>query len=186
MLLLRLVLLSLLLALSALAQGQGAASLELLQLTRAEEGFRVAYSVRLELPRAAEDALRKGVPLYFVADVRVARKRWYWRDATVARAERQWRLSFQALTRQYRLSTGGLNQSFDNLTEALDAVRRASAWAIDWREEPEPQQAYSLSFGLRLDTRQLPAPLQIGLGSDADWGVRRERPVLAMELGFAS
>ncbi|MBH9553681.1 DUF4390 domain-containing protein [Inhella gelatinilytica] len=184
--LLRILLAVILMGCAAWAQGQGAASLELLQLTRADDGFRVAYSVKLDLPRAAEDALNKGVPLYFVADVRVARKRWYWRDATVARAERQWRLSYQALTRQYRLSTGGLNQNFSSLTEALDAIRRASAWPVESREEPEAQEVYTLSFGLRLDTRQLPAPLQIGLGSDAEWGVRRERPVHAAELGLAS
>lgn len=172
--------------LHALAFAQGPASLEQLQLSRADEGLQLAYSVRLDLPRAAEEALHKGVPLYFVAEARLARQRWYWRDATVARAERQWRLTHQALTRQYRLSTGGLHQSYGSLVEALAAVRRASAWPLELREEPASDAAYLLSFSLRLDTRQLPGPLQIGLGADADWGVRRERLVLPVELGLAS
>lgn len=174
------------LLLPAPAWAQGSASLEQLQLSRGEDGLRLAYGVKLELPRAAEDALHKGVPLYFAAEARVARKRWYWRDATLGRAERQWRLSYQALTRQYRLSTGGLHQSYEGLNEALTAVRRASAWAIELREEPDPGAAYVLSFSLRLDTRQLPAPLQIGLGAEAEWGVRSERPVHPAELGLAS
>jgi hypothetical protein len=104
----------------------------------------------------------------------------------VARAERQWRLTHQALTRQYRLSTGGLHQTYGSLVEALAAVRRASAWPLELREDPAGDETYLLSFSLRLDTRQLPGPLQIGLGADADWGVRRERAVLPAELGLAS
>lgn len=186
MLLRALVTAAFMLLLPALTWAQGSASLEQLQLSRAEEGLRLAYGVKLDLPLAAADALHKGVPLYFVAEARVARKRWYWRDATVGRAERQWRLSYQALTRQYRLSTGGLHQSFEGLSEALGAVRRASAWPIELREEPDPGAEYLLSFSLRLDTRQLPAPLQIGLGAEADWGVRTERAVHPIELGLAS
>ena len=65
------------LLLPAPAWAQGSASLEQLQLSRGEDGLRLAYGVKLELPRAAEDALHKGVPLYFAAEARVARKRWY-------------------------------------------------------------------------------------------------------------
>lgn len=185
-LLLRALLLFVLL-LCTVARAQAPASLEQLELERQEEGLRLAYSVKLELPRASEEALHKGVPLYFVAEARVWRKRWYWRDATVAKAERNWRLSYQPLTRQYRLSgAGGLQQAFDTLSEALAALRRASNWNLELREELDRNASYELSFHFFLDTRQLPGPLQIGLGGGAQWGVSRERNVLAAELGFAS
>lgn len=185
-LLLRALLLFVLLLCTAV-RAQAPASLEQLELERLDEGLRLAYSVKLELPRATEEALHKGVPLYFVAEARIARKRWYWRDATVARAERHWRLSYQPLTRQYRLSTSaGLQQGFDSLGEALAAMRRASHWSLDLREELDRSASYELSFNFYLDTRQLPGPLQIGLGGGAQWGVSRERNVLAAELGFAS
>jgi hypothetical protein len=38
------------------------------------------FAARLELPRAVEDALQRGVPLYFVAEAQLLRSRWYWRD----------------------------------------------------------------------------------------------------------
>jgi hypothetical protein len=140
------------------------ASALLLRLARVDEGLRVSYSARLELPKTIDEALHKGVPLYFQAELRISRQRWYWRDATVARAERQWRLAFQPLTRQYRVSTGGLHQGFDTLAEALTMIGRASAWEVALREEAQADAGYEMSFRLRLDTTQLPGPLQIGLG----------------------
>lgn len=157
-------------------------ALNSLQLVRADEGLRLSYQARLELPRAADDALHKGVPLYFVAEAALTRGRWYWRDAQVARGQRQWRISYQPLSRQYRLSTGGLHQSFDTLAEALAPLARASGWPLELREELQPGAAYLLRFGLRLDTSQLPAPLQIGLGSGVSLSLERELPLSAEQL----
>jgi hypothetical protein len=153
-----------------------------LQLGRDDESLRVSYQAKLELPRSADDALHKGVPLYFVAEAQLTRKRWYWRDAVVARQQRQWRISYQPLSRQYRLSTGGLHQSFDTLAEALAPLARASGWPLELREEPQSGASYLLRFSLRLDTSQLPAPLQIGLGSGASLSLERELPLSAEQL----
>jgi len=167
------------------AQATGAppgASALLLRLARVDEGLRVSYSARLELPKTIDEALHKGVPLYFQAELRISRQRWYWRDATVARAERQWRLAFQPLTRQYRVSTGGLHQGFDTLAEALTVIGRAGAWEVALREEAQADAGYEMSFRLRLDTTQLPGPLQIGLGLGAQLEVGQQRPLAPAEL----
>lgn len=166
---------------TALAQG-AAAALEDVRLSRAEDGLRLAYSAKLELPRAVDDALHKGVALYFAAEVLLTRSRWYWRDATVARAQRQWRLSYQPLSRQYRLSTGGLHQSYESLTEALAVIARTRGWPLELREELATDSSYELRFTLRLDTTQLPAPLQIGLGAGASLNLSREQRLSAAEL----
>ena len=157
-------------------------ALDTLQLVRSDDGLRVAYSARLELPKSVDDALHKGVPLYFVAEAQLSRGRWYWRDATVARSQRQWRLSYQPLSRQYRLSTGGLHQSYESLAEALAPVSRASGWPLELREELQAGAHYALRFGLRLDISQLPAPLQIGLGLGAALSLERELKLPAAEL----
>lgn len=164
------------------AWAQPASSLDQLRLSRGDEGLRLAYSARLELPRVLDEALHKGVPLYFVAEVRLTRERWYWRDAVVAADQRQWRLTYQALTRQYRLSTGGLHQSFDGLAQALAPIARASGWPLTLREEPQAGADYQLNFRLRLDTAQLPGPLQIGLGPGAALALSREQDIPAAEL----
>ena len=157
-------------------------ALNALRLEPSDDGLRLSYQAKLELPRAADDALHKGVPLYFVAEAVLTRQRWYWRDATVARERRNWRISYQPLTRQYRLSTGGLHQSFDTLAEALAPVARASGWALALREEAQSGASYELRFSLQLDISQLPAPLQIGLGAGASLSLQRELKLSAEQL----
>ncbi|MEJ6005973.1 DUF4390 domain-containing protein [Paucibacter sp. AS339] len=142
---------------------------------RVEEGLELSFSTRFELPRAAEEALMKGVPIYFVAEAAVLRNRWYWRDARAARVSRTWRLAWQPLTRQFKVSTGGLNQSYASLAEALVALRGVSGWRIAEPKDIEDEGRYYVEFSYRLDTSQLPRPMQIGLGSPQGWGLNLER-----------
>ncbi|WP_416760282.1 DUF4390 domain-containing protein [Roseateles sp. So40a] len=170
----RLTLVGALLVLHGWAMAQGVA-LQLLNAERAEDGLAVSFSTRFELPRQAEEALLKGVAIYFVAEVQVLRNRWYWRDARVAQATRTWRLTWQPLTRQYRVSTGGLHQSFDSLGEAIASLRGVSGWRVADAKEIEDDGRYYLEFSYKLDTAQLPRPLQIGLGGAQGWSLSVDR-----------
>ena len=160
---------------AAAADGPATPELGSFEITRGEDGVQLAFSLSFELPRAVEDALQKGVPLYFVAQVELFRGRWYWRDKRIAIAERTWRLAFQPLTRKYRVSFGGLNQSYDSLADALVAVRRVSSWKIADTSALEDGGGHYVEFTYRLDTSQLPRPLQIGRGGLADWNLRIEK-----------
>jgi hypothetical protein len=117
------------------------------------------------------------VPIYFTVETTVLRSRWYWRDARVARASRNWRLAWQPLTRQYKVSSGGLNQSYATLNEALASIRDIAGWRIAEPHEIEDGGSYYLEFAFRLDTTQLPRPMQIGLGAPQGWGLSIERSV---------
>lgn len=172
------------LVLAPLARADGGVELSQIGTARAEEGLELSFSTRFELPRSAEDALMKGVPIYFVAEVSVFRNRWYWRDARAARTSRSWRLAWQPLTRQYKVSTGGLNQSFASLSEALSSLRGVSGWRIAEPRELEDDGRYYLEFSYRLDTSQLPRPMQIGLGSPQGWALGVER-VLVLNPDFS-
>jgi hypothetical protein len=151
--------------------------IELSQLStrRADEGLELSFTTHFELSRAAEEALHKSVPLYFVAEATVLRNRWYWRDARVARAERVWRLEWYALLRQYRVSNGGLRQSFATLDEALTVLRGQSAWRIAEPKDIEDGGSYYLEFSYKLDVSQLPRPMQIGLQSGFALGIEQKR-----------
>jgi len=163
-----------LLARMALAEG---AELQQLSTQRTDEGLDLSYATRFELPHSAEDALLKGVPIYFTVETTVLRNRWYWRDARVARASRSWRLSYQLLTKSYKVNSGGLNQSYATLTEALNTIRGIAGWRIAEPKDIEDSGSYSLEFSFRLDTSQLPKPMQIGLGAPQGWGLSVERSV---------
>ena len=144
-------------------------------VTRGEDGLLLDFAVRFDLPRSVEDALLKGVPLYFVADVDLFRERWYWRDQRINRVTRTWRLAYQPLTRTYRVSFGGLNQSFDSLADAVASVRRMSRWKLGEPAQIEDGEHYYVEFSYKLDTTLLPRPMQIGIGGQPDWTLQLEK-----------
>jgi hypothetical protein len=144
------------------------------ELARNDDSVLLSFTTRFELPRGVEDALQKGVPLHFVAEADVYRSRWYWRDLRVARVSRTWRLAWQPLTRSYRVSFGGLNQNFETLGEAMAALRGVARWKIADDGQLEDGAAHYVEFRYRLDTSQLPRPMQIGLAGQSDWTLALE------------
>ncbi len=165
----------LLLALACALPRAAAQGVELssLQALRAEGAMTLDYHARITLTAAVEDALKRGVPLYFSAQAAVYRGRWYWRDERVARVSRQWRLSYQPLTASWRVSLGGLAQNFPTLADALAPLSRVSGWRLVEAERLEPGERYYLEFSFQLDKSQLPQPMQIDLGTDWKLGIER-------------
>jgi hypothetical protein len=169
-LLLAISLLALLAPLPARAQS---VELKTLKVERQDGDLMLEFSTRLVLGPAIEDALRRGVPIYFTAQASVYRNRWYWRDERLARATRSWRLAYQPLTASWRLSTGGLSQGYASLGEALAPLARISGWPLLEGDRLEPGERYYVDFSFRLDNSQLPQPMQIDLGGD--WKLSVER-----------
>ena len=156
------------------AQGVELNTLEL----RANEGtLTLEFSARLTLSRAIEDALRRGVPMYFDVEATLFRSRWYWRDERVARVSRSYRLSYQPLTGSWRVALGPLGQSYATLSDAMAVISRVSGWPLADGSQLDADQRYYLEFSYRLDPTQLPQPLQIGLGNDWSLGISRELKV---------
>jgi hypothetical protein len=111
-------------------------------------------------PRLAE-VLSNGVPLYFRVDFQLTRRRWYWWDETAAERELQLRLSYHALSRHYRISTGTLQRSFPTLEEALDVLKRLRGWLVVDRTVTFADADYDAAVRMRLDTALLPKPFQL-------------------------
>ena len=163
----------------ALADGQ-AADITQFQLERNEEGLLLSVAVHFDLPAVIDDALLKGIPMFFVAEVVLYRDRWYWYDREVSRVQRHMRLSYQPLTRRWRLTIAptvignsgvALSQGFDSKEEAMVVVQRISRWKIAEAGELNPNERYNLDFRFRLDVSQLPRPFQIGAVGQADWNI---------------
>lgn len=140
-----------------------------------EEGVLLTYAVNGELSRSVDDALGKGVPLYFVAEAELFRDRWYWRDLRVANASRVWRIVYQPLTSTYRVTFGGLSQNYNSREEAFAAISRTSRWKIAEPGQVADGSRHYLEFSYRLDTSLLPRPMQIGIGGQADWNYAVQR-----------
>lgn len=175
-----------LLAAPAAAQAQAHAAVAEMQVEPGAEGLYLTASTDFDLPSLAEDALYKGISMYFVAEAEVLHERWYWYDKVVARATRYMRLSYQPLTRRWRLnlSTGpfassglgvSLGQSYDELTDALSAMERVSRWKIADASALTPGTEYVVNFQFRLDMSQLPRPFQIGAMGRSGWSLLTSR-----------
>ena len=162
---------ALLLAPGARAQG---VELNSLRLERRDADLTLEFNARFTLGPAIEDALQRGVPMYFVASTVVFRNRWYWRDERIARVTRSWRLAFQPLTGNWRVSqVGGISQSYATRAEALASLSRVSGWRLLDGEKLEAGERYYVDFSFRLDSSQLPQPMQIDIGGDWKLGVER-------------
>ncbi len=157
------------------------------KVERAEDGVYLSANVRFELPMPVEDALVKGIAMFFVVEADIYQSRWYWTDRRVASATRTIRLAYQPLTRVWRVNivngvvqgAGGLratlNQNYDSLTDALSAVQRLSRWRVADNADVEPDASYKLNFSYSLDLSQLPRPFQIGVVGQKDWTISAQR-----------
>lgn len=170
---------ALLLGAAALAEPQ-AAEITQLRLERSDEGLLLSANVKFDLPGVIDDALAKGIPMFFVAEAVLFRDRWFWYDKQVAAAARHMRLSYQPLTRRWRLVVSpapignsglALGQTFDTREEALVAVQRVAHWKIADAAGIDPDGRYNVDFRFRLDVSQLPRPFQIGAVGHADWDI---------------
>ena len=173
----------LVLALPVLAEAP-ATEISQLRVQRTDEGVLLSAHVTFELPSVIDDALDKGIPMFFVAEAMLFRDRWYWYDKQVATAERHMRLSYQPLTRRWRLVVSpmpignsglALGQTFDTREEAMAAVQHISHWKIAEAADVDPDARYNVDFKFRLDVSQLPRPFQIGAFGHSDWNIASMR-----------
>lgn len=171
--------------LAALAQWLAVTVLLILSVTARADGIQVK-SAGLELVEGVyqlnadfditftsklEDALAKGVPLTFEVEFEVIHPRWYWLDEEVARVQQHVRLSYNALTRQYQLSTGGIHQNFSSFSEAKAELSRIRDWQVLDRSLLKKRVTYEAGLRMRLDVSQLPKPLQINALASNDWNL---------------
>ncbi len=140
----------------------------------AEDAYVLEAEFDIALTHTLEEALNKGVPLYFLFEFELIRPRWYWFNEKIVSSEQEYRLSYNALTRQYRIGVGPLHQNFATQSDALAFMSRIR------RREPieagalRKDGAYIAALRLRLDTSQLPKPFQLTALGSREWTLTSE------------
>ena len=164
------------------AMAQMAVQLSEPLIERGEDGVYLSGNLEFELSAGLEDALTRGMPLTFVLQAEVMRERWYWYDKSIGMTERYYRLTYQPLSRRWRLhvssapvvSTGlgvTLGSSFDSLRDAMQALQKISRWRVADLGILQKDVKQRLDVRFRLDLSQLPQALQFGNQSSSDWNV---------------
>lgn len=136
-----------------------------------DEGYALSADFNVELGSRVEDAVTRGLAIYFNLEFELTRSRWYWANEFVAGRTLTYRLSYTPLTRQYRLATGALHRNFDTLGEALRALGHLSALPVTDKNALKPGETYMAAVRLSLDRNQLPKPFQLDAFANRDWDI---------------
>lgn len=148
------------------------------RLEPSEGGWSLDARFAFDLNPSLEDAVNRGISLYFTTDFELTRSRWYWFDEKVVATSQSVRLWFQPLTRQYRVSSNngnsgnsGLQLGFNSLRDALALVRNVSGWRVIEKGVARPGTQYQASVRMRLDNALMPKPFQIDAVNNRDWNL---------------
>ncbi len=82
-----------------------------------------------------------------------------------------YRLSYQPLTRQYRVTLGQLFRSFASLDEAVGFISRVRRQQAAESGAFRKDQSYQAAVRLRLDISQLPKPFQVNALASREWNI---------------
>ena len=140
-------------------------------LVLSDDTYVLNADIVAELTPLLADVVARGVSLYFVTEFELAAPRWYWLDEEVVTKSLTYRLSYQSLTRQYRLTTGALHQNFGSLDEALRTMLRIRNWGVADRNALRIGRSYNAALRFRLDVGEFPKPLQVSALGRKDWNL---------------
>lgn len=141
------------------------------KLEATEDGYQVDADIQLALTATLQEAVRKGVPLYFVVEFELQRGRWYWLDQTVTSASRERRISYAPLTDQYRISFSGISQNVTSFEDVRRALSRVRSWTVVDKGKLKAGEKYDAALRFRLDTSQLPKPFQLSALASSEWSL---------------
>ena len=144
------------------------------ELRAEEDGYFLNAEFDFSLNPTLDEALQKGVPLYFLLEFELVRPRWYWLDEKVITATTQYRVSYNALTRQYRVASGLLGLTFDSLDEVQRFLSRVTSREVARRDQVVKGTRYEAALRLRLDVNQLPKPFQMSALASRDWTLQSD------------
>ena len=126
------------------------------------------------LTPALEEALEKGIPLYFTIEFDLQRTRFLWFPEKVAEWSISYRVSYSSLTRQYRVSSGPLGQTFESLEDVQRFVGHVASRPVARAEDLTRGARYEASVREKLDVNQLPKPFQVNALASRDWQLASE------------
>ncbi|MDX1668470.1 MAG: DUF4390 domain-containing protein, partial [Limnobacter sp.] len=134
-----------------------------------QPGWSIAAEFDIKLSNKLNDAANRGLPLNFVVDFRLIKPRWYWTDQELVVKSYPMVLSYNALTRSYRVETPTGNQTTPDLQSALNLMSRLSEWPVVLRSQIQIGETYLAQVRFRLDVAEMPKPFQINALTNSQW-----------------
>lgn len=153
----------------AAAEGVG---VQLAEIRAVNEGYELAAQFVINPGRTLEEALEKGVALHFVAELEITRPRSWWFNESIGEAARRMRIYYNFLLRRYVIDSGYTTRTAATLDEALVLLGRVENWQVLEKNALKTGQRYQARLRFRMDTSQLPKPLQVGALASGKWDLQ--------------
>lgn len=127
--------------------------------------------IDLQLNATMKQAATRGVPLYFSLELEIEQPRWWWLNKTIVDTSLERRLSYNVLTRSWRVSTGDLSIPTTSFDEAMKLLTNIRNWPVVMSDRFEPDEQYIGQVRIRLDTDRLARPLQMDNANRDSWAL---------------
>jgi hypothetical protein len=167
----RLLLFAAFLALASVFAKADDASITYARIALSEEGYVLNADFSFDLNQKLVDALEHGVPLHFVAELRIERPRWYWFNKVAVHRRLEYRLAYHAITRSYRLNIGSLHRNFDSLADAVYTMQHIRNLYVAPPGAFNDKDRYEVTLRFFHNTALLPKPFQLSALANAKWGL---------------
>ncbi|NLY65133.1 MAG: DUF4390 domain-containing protein [Alcaligenaceae bacterium] len=152
-------------------QEQSGARIESLDLSRERGNYLLSANISLNLGNEVRNAAERGVPLFFTISLEIIRPEKFWFDKTELSQRQTWRIQYNALLRQWRISTGDFSTPELSLDDSLQHIVHLDNWPLSNFEQLESNRLYEARLRLELDTSLLPRPFQINAFNSSAWSL---------------
>jgi hypothetical protein len=141
-------------------------------MSRLSDGdYAVNADFRLSLPTQLQDAVDHGTALYFNVEYQLSQPRWYGLDQDIVSARREYRISYNSLTQQYRVAVGNDQYRFNSLSESVLFASRPNQWRVVDSSQLNVGESYQASIRMYLNTSKLPRTYQLNALTQQGWGL---------------
>ena len=141
--------------------------IELLEYQIADDGtsaqLRVGADLKVYLDPDLVSAAMRGVPLYFVYEVRISESKLYFLKKELTYQSQQWLINYQPLLRQWSVDDGGRVSQEISLEDSLEHISNNNTMRMHLAQPLEAGKQYTAELRLHLDTTQLPGAFQFNL-----------------------
>jgi hypothetical protein len=165
---------ALLLCVGALVARADTIAVRSAELHAEEDSYVLNAEFEFSFNPTLEEALQRGVPLYFMLDFEVSRPRWYWLDERVVSLQTNYRVHYNPLTRQYRISSGLYKEDVGSLDDVVRLLSRVRGRPVLDKNALHKGDRYEAAVRLRLDIGQLPKHFQVSALASRDWTLQSD------------
>jgi len=124
--------------------------------------YTLSAQIEYTFSAVAIEALKNGVPLLVLIDIKVEQERNWWLNKNIAELQQGYLLLYHALTEKYIVNNlnSGAQENYDSLTAAVSALGQVDSLPILDANLASEEKHFTVFIHTYLDLEALPAPMR--------------------------